>query len=143
MVLAGASLPVYPLMHWYLEQPLEKAEHECRCHSSVYGGFWKYFVLLQLQRALSHLEICALFPPGLVFCSPVSVVWVLLLECRELDLTVIHALSECCLRNTVLDSSGDSLVTSAMLGSTVDTCSASVFGFWTNFAHFFVEVDSN
>ena len=85
----------------------------------------------------SHL---ALFPPGIVLCSPVSCVWVLLLEYRKLDflgetlwgamlgLTVV-ALSECCLRNTVLDSSGDSLVTSAMLGSTADACSASVFGF--------------
>ena len=28
----------------------------------------------------AQLEICALFPPGLVHCSPVSGVWVLLLE---------------------------------------------------------------
>ena len=32
----------------------------------------------------SHLEICALFPPGLVLCSPVSGAWVLLLEYSEL-----------------------------------------------------------
>ena len=83
MVLAGASLLVYPLTQWHLEQPLVQAEHECRRHSSVYGGFWKYFVFLQLQRAL--FALCALFPPGLVLCSPVSGVWVLLLEYRELD----------------------------------------------------------
>ena len=42
-----------------------------------------------------------------------------------------------------LDSSGD-LFSLAMLGSTLDTCSASVRGaFWTIFKFFYVAVDSN
>ena len=48
-------LLVYPLTQWHLEQPPVQAEHECHRHSSVYGGFWKYLVLQQLQRALFAL----------------------------------------------------------------------------------------
>ena len=44
-------LLVYPLKQWHQEQPPVQAEHECRRHSSVYGGFWKFFVLLLLQCA--------------------------------------------------------------------------------------------
>ena len=29
------------LPQWHLEQPPVHAEHECRRHTSVYGGFWK------------------------------------------------------------------------------------------------------
>ena len=72
MVLAGASLLVYPLTQWHL---------------SVHGGFWKFFLASYYSCSVrcSHLQICALFPPGFVLCSPVSGVWVLLLEYRELD----------------------------------------------------------
>ena len=41
------------------------------------SSFW-------LQLRCSHLEICALFPPDIVLYCPVSGVWVLLLEYREL-----------------------------------------------------------
>ena len=43
--------------------------------------------------------------------------------------TLATFLPECCLRNTLFHLSGDTLVTAAMLGSIVDTNSASELGF--------------
>ena len=55
----------------------------------------------------------------------------------------LHVLSECCLKNTVLDLSGDSLVTPATLGWTVDAYSAPVPGAFGRITHiFYGEVDS-
>ena len=103
----------FSLTQQHLEQPLVQAEHECRRHSSVYGGFLEVFGPSTVAAcSVRTWKRGAVFPPGFVLCSPVSGVWVLLLEYRELD------------------SSGDAVVTFAVLGSTVDTC-------------FYVEVDLN
>ena len=64
-------LRVYPLTQWHLEQPPVQAEHECRRRSSVHGGFWKFFVFLQFQRALfalGNLCIISSWPRTLQSC---------------------------------------------------------------------------
>ena len=75
-----------------------------------HGGFWKNFLSWVCLRC-SHLEIGTLFLCDLVSGSLYLDVWVLHVECGTLD------------------SSGDDFGCSAMLGSTMDTCSASVLGF--------------
>ena len=57
MVLAGASLLVYLLTPRHLEQPPVQAEHECRRHSSVYGGKSVHHFLLASYFAV----LCPVF----------------------------------------------------------------------------------
>ena len=61
-----------------------------------------------LARAVHTWKFGVLFPSGFVSSSHTSCVWVLLVEYRKLN------------------SSGDSVVIRAALGSTVNTCSASL-----------------
>ena len=77
-------LPSYPVASG---AATVQAEHECRRHSSVYGGFWKYFVFLVACSRCSHVS---------------TEHWIL----REMT-----------------------LFGGAMLGSTVDTLSATVLAF--------------
>ena len=76
-------------------------------HTSLNGGFEKYFVFPQLQSA--HLEILCIFS---FFVSSYLAVFVLCLGVvEEYSIGLFGRFSSC-----------------AMLGSTVDTCSASVLG---------------
>ena len=65
-VLAGAVfLLVYPLTQWQAGQSLVVAELGCRRHTSVYGGFQKYFAFFAALRvalfALGNMVHCFLF----------------------------------------------------------------------------------
>ena len=106
----------------------------------------------------SHLEIwCSYFLMALYHGSPVSSVWVLLMECRELDssgddvmlwgrnawLDFGHMfLSECCLKNTVLDLSETLWLLPQCLARQWVHIPASVLGFLSEIRTlFYVSVD--
>ena len=77
------------------------------------------FPVLGFVLELFALEKKCMFPSGLEPGSPVSGVWVLLVEYRELD------------------SSGDAAILwGAMVDSTLDTCSASALGAFGRFGIF-------
>ena len=131
MVLASAVLfLVCPLTQRPLKQLLMEAELGSMV-TSVYGGFQE-------------------FRPSTVAACAVRTwkfgVWCFGYCLRSAGNRILRELpwcsgaqclaSECCLRKTVLDLSGDPLVTAAMFGSTVDTYSTSIPGFSTTFAHF-------
>ena len=100
------------------------AEHESLFmrQSTVASGRISAF----LARAVHTWKIGVFFPSGFVSGSHTSCVWVLLVEYRTLN------------------SSGDSVVSRATLGLTVNTCSASVRDASGRNAHiFYVDVDSN
>ena len=79
-----------------------------------------------LRSRCLHLESGALFPLTLYLAVLFQSVWVLLLSLEGLDFA------------------GDSCFVGAILGSTVDTRSATVLWWlWTNFTHFCVGADSN